>query len=40
MKGKKALISAPFLLFVCTQIDDVFPENLVSPENLNGTWRT
>jgi hypothetical protein len=37
MRCKRALISAPFLLFVCTQIDGVFPENLATRENLNGT---
>jgi hypothetical protein len=40
MKCKRALISAPFLLFVCMQIDGVFPENLDAGENLNGTRRT
>jgi hypothetical protein len=40
MRCKRALISAPFLLFVCTQIDGVFPENLGVRENLNGTRRT
>jgi hypothetical protein len=40
MRCKRALISAPFLLFVCVQIEDEFPENLLSPENQNGTRET
>jgi hypothetical protein len=37
---QRALISAPFLLFVCMQIDGEFPENLRLDDNLNGTRGT